>query len=249
MTGRSAATLRAYRADWTHYAAWCAASDLVPAPAAPETLRAYLASLAASHAPSTIRRRLAAIAQMHRFNDLPWDSDHRALRVPLRVAREPSTPTVLTLPLLRRLLDTCDASARGRRDRALLLFAFLGRLRRAELVGLRVEAVAERAGGLSLRIAQGAGQGREVLLPRGQETETCPIASFRAWQELARRQAGPLFRPISRGGTIGAQALNPDAVRRILAHRAGLAGIADDLSGQLSPEALRRRRPEAGRPA
>jgi integrase len=249
MTGSSAATLRAYRADWTHYAAWCAASDVLPAPAAPEAVRAYLESLDTSHAPSTIRRRLAAIAKMHRFNDLPWDSGHRAIRAPLRMAREPSTSAVLTLTLLRRLLDTCDASTRGRRDRALLLFAFAGRLRRAEVVGLRVEDVAERAGGLALRIARGEGEGREVPLPRGGEAETCPIAAFRAWQELARRRAGPLFRPISRGGTIGAQALTPDAVRRILAHRAGLAGIADDLSGQLSPEALRRRPPADGQPA
>jgi integrase len=48
----------------------------------------------------------------------------------------------LTLPMLRQLLATCDASARGRSDRALLLFGFVGALRRSELVALRVEDVA-----------------------------------------------------------------------------------------------------------
>ena len=60
------ATLRAYKADWTHYAAWCAQAGFVPVPAAPATVGAYLASLAESHAPTTVRRRLSAIGKMHR---------------------------------------------------------------------------------------------------------------------------------------------------------------------------------------
>ena len=71
------ATLRAYKADWTHYAAWCAMAGFVPVPAAPATVGAYLASLAESHAPTTVRRRLSAIGKMHRFNDLPWNAAHR----------------------------------------------------------------------------------------------------------------------------------------------------------------------------
>src|SRR5271165_1685185 len=67
------ATLRAYKADWAHYASWCAQAGFVPVPAAPAIVGAYLASLAESHAPTTIRRRLSAIGKMHRFNDLPWN--------------------------------------------------------------------------------------------------------------------------------------------------------------------------------
>jgi hypothetical protein len=73
------ATLRAYKADWTHFAAWCAAHGFVPVPAAPATFGAYLASLAVSHAPTTIRRRLSALGKMHRFNDLPWNPGDRPL--------------------------------------------------------------------------------------------------------------------------------------------------------------------------
>jgi hypothetical protein len=46
------ATLRAYRADWAHFAAWCAEKGFVPLPAEPATVGAYLASLAGSHAPA-----------------------------------------------------------------------------------------------------------------------------------------------------------------------------------------------------
>jgi hypothetical protein len=50
------ATLRAYKADWRHYAAWCADKGFAPIPAEPATVGAYLASLADSdgtcqHAP------------------------------------------------------------------------------------------------------------------------------------------------------------------------------------------------------
>ena len=61
------ATLRTYKADWQHFARWCAAAGFSPVPAEPAVVGAYLASLAATHAPSTIRRRLAALGKMHRF--------------------------------------------------------------------------------------------------------------------------------------------------------------------------------------
>ena len=81
------ATLRAYKADWTHYAAWCAEHGFVPVPAAPATVGAYLASLAGTHAPATIRRRLAALGKMHRFNDLPWNTAHRDIQGALSTCR------------------------------------------------------------------------------------------------------------------------------------------------------------------
>jgi len=242
------ATLRAYKADWTHYAAWCAEHGFVPVPAAPATVGAYLASLAGSHAPSTIRRRLAALGKMHRFNDLPWNTAHRDIQGPLQgLLRTHGQPVqkaaALTLPMLRQLLATCDRSARGRRDRALLLIGFAGALRRSELVALRVEDVAVTASGLRLRIARGKtdqeGQGAEVGLPRGRHAETCPMRAFDDWQAVARRKAGPVFRRISSAGRIGEAALHPDAVRRILAYRAGLVGLELEGFGRLSAHALR----------
>ncbi len=93
------ATLRAYKADWTHYAAWCAEHGFVPVPAAPATVGAYLASLAGTHAPATIRRRLAALGKMHRFNDLPWNTAHRDIQGALSTCRAKES---LVLPVLDR---------------------------------------------------------------------------------------------------------------------------------------------------
>ena len=242
------ATLRAYKSDWTHFAAWCATAGLAPVPAAPATVGAYLASLATSHAPTTIRRRLAAIGRLHRFNDLPWTASHPDIQLPLRgLLRTHGRPkrkaAALTLPMLRALVATCDRSARGRRDRAMLLFGLAAALRRSELVALRVEDVAVVAGGLRLRVPRSktdpAGEGVELGLPRGRHAETCPLRAFEDWQAVARRRAGPLFRRIGPGGRIGGLAMHPDAVRLIFNHRVGLAGLAVDAFERLSPHAMR----------
>lgn len=242
------ATLRAYKADWTHYAAWCAKMGFSPVPAAPATVGAYLASLAKTHAPTTIRRRLSALGKMHRFNDLAWNPAHRDIQGPLQgLLRTEGRPVrkaaALSLVMLRQLVTTCDSSPRGRRDRALLLFGFAGALRRSELVALQVDDVAPVAGGLRLRINRGktdqAGQGAEIGLPRGKHAETCPVLAFEAWQAVAKRQAGPLFRRISTRGSIGDAALHPDAVRRILARRCHMAGLTVDGFDRLSAHALR----------
>src|SRR5271157_5125866 len=92
------ATLRAYKADWTHDASWCAQAGFVPVPAAPATVGAYLASLGETHAPTTIRRRLSAIGKMHRFNDLPWNSAHRDIQEPLRPVATARTATAKGRP-------------------------------------------------------------------------------------------------------------------------------------------------------
>ena len=130
------ATLRAYKADWTHYAAWCAKMGFTPVPAEPRTVGAYLGSLAETHAPTTVRRRLSAIGKMHRFNDLAWNPAHRDIQGPLQgLLRTHGRPVrkaaALSLAMLRQLVATCDNSPRGRRDRALLLFGFAGAPRRA----------------------------------------------------------------------------------------------------------------------
>ena len=148
---------------------------------------------------------------MHRFNDLPWNPAHRDIQGPLQgVLRAHGRPVEQgrradRWPCCASCSPPATARARGRRDRALLLFGFAGALRRSELVALQVEDVAAVAGGLRLRIRRGktdqAGQGAEIGLPRGKHAETCPVRAFEAWQAVAKRQAGPLFRRISTGGT------------------------------------------------
>ena len=61
----------AYRSDWRQFTRWAGLRDLPALPASPETVAAYLASMARLtdetggwlYAPSTLGRRLAAIAK------------------------------------------------------------------------------------------------------------------------------------------------------------------------------------------
>ena len=76
---RSDATLRAYRSDWSDFAAWCEERGLSAMPATPETVSLYIASRAEAGpvgddgrptAPlkvATLERRLAAISQAHKL--------------------------------------------------------------------------------------------------------------------------------------------------------------------------------------
>src|SRR4029453_11855571 len=59
------ATLRAYRADWADFTAWCADRGLSPLPAAPETVARYLTDLAGVKATATLQRRITSISQAH----------------------------------------------------------------------------------------------------------------------------------------------------------------------------------------
>lgn len=266
----SPATQRAYRADWAHYATWCAGTGHEPIPAAPATVAAYLASMARSHAPSTIRRRLAALGRMHRFNALPWHPGDPAIHAALEGVRRPGRPVrraaAIGTGAMRRLVSACEDGPAGRRDRAMLLLAFAGALRRSELVALHADDVTATAEGLRLRLRagpdldagnrdpgnrdpggrdtkeQGAeerGAEAEVMVARGSDAATCPVRALEAWRAVLVHRSGPLFRRVTAGGRVGRDALWPDAVRRIVLRRAAQAGLAAAGLARLTAHGLR----------
>ncbi|KON65461.1 tyrosine recombinase XerC [Komagataeibacter europaeus] len=237
------ATLRAYRADWVHFTNWCGVHAVSPIPATAQVVATYLRSLT-EFAPATIRRRLAAIGKMHRFNGMPWNVTDPVLRAAVadmteRASRPAAPPTVVTPDMLRAMVECCtDGSPRGLRDRCLLLFGFAGALRRSELVGLQVEDVRVERTQVVLDIRE-EGAAQSVGLPLSSDSAMCPAAAFAAWQQVAHRQTGPLFRAISKGERVGGRALTPYAVTRILQRRALMAEVPPDIAATLSAHALR----------
>jgi integrase len=146
---------------------------------------------------------------MHRYNDLPWNAAHGAIQGPLqgllrRHGRPPRKAAALSLTMLRQLLATCDRTARGRRDRALLLFGFAGALRRSELVAVQIDDVKVDADGLRLRILRGKtdqeGRGAEIGLPRGRHVETCPLRPSRTGRRSRNGTPGRCFDESARAG-------------------------------------------------
>jgi integrase len=242
------ATLKAYRADWQDFIEWCRRSGFIPLPASPQTVAAYLASMAVTHKRATLRRRLAAIGQAHRLKGREWIPSHPAIRNTLRgIARRHGSlqrkAAALGTPEIRRLIATCDAGLAGTRDRALLLLGFAGALRRAELAAVHREHLTFTSEGVRLLIPRSKGDqeghGAELGIPRGRKPETCPVRALETWLERSECRFGPVFRKVTMWGTVEPNALHPDAVRQILKKRAEKAGVDALGLERLSPHGLR----------
>ena len=235
------ATRRAYRSDWTLYAAWCDARGLGALPATPETVAAFLACEAdAGRKVSTIRRRVAAIRLAHRLCDYEPPTNAELVRGTLHgIARTHGTAPQQKAPalaeLLRAMVDTLDATThQGRRDRALLTLGFAGALRRAELAALRVEDLEEVPRGLRVHVRQSKtdaeGQGQVVPVIRGEAY--CPVQAVRAWLDAAAITAGPVFRRMYRGDVVSGAPLSPHSIAAVVKRCARAAGRdPDDYAG------------------
>lgn len=244
----SPATLRAYRADWAHFCAWCRDAGWPALPAAPDTVAAYLAAQAVTHTRSALVRRLAACSRAHKLAGQDWPGAHPKIRATLlgiqrRHGRPIRQAAALATAEIKELLAACGYDPVGLRDRALLLLGYAGALRRSELTAIEREHVIFDNDGLRILIPRGkgdqTGKGVSIGIPRGAALDTCPIRALEAWLKISACARGPIFRAIDRHGRIGLRALHPDAVRQILAKRAALAGLEPGAGERLSPHGLR----------
>jgi integrase len=134
-----------------------------------------------------------------------------------------------TVPILRRLIDTCGDDLMGIRDRALLLLGFAGALRRSELVALDLADLDFTLEGLVVTIRRSKtdqeGAGRTLGIPYGADLITCPVRSVRAWMEAAKLERGPLWPHLDRWSHIGDRPITDRAVALIIKRHAQLAGL------------------------
>lgn len=237
---KASATRRAYRSDWAHFAGWCAAVGQTALPCEPATLCLYLAAHAPALRVTTLQRRLASISQAHKAAGLGTPVGTPAVRaVWAGIARQHGRPPVRKTPLvveaMRRCLDQLDDSPRGRRDRALLLLAWGGALRRSEVVALTTGDVALEDRGMVLQVRRGKtdqlATGRAVALPFGRRADYCPVRAYERWVQHVRAGAAPLFPRIDDAGHIGSRALSDKQVARLIKRVAEQASLCGDYSG------------------
>jgi integrase len=144
-------------------------------------------------------------------------------RAPLR----PKAP--ITLTELAQLLELIDrATLAGKRDAALLLFAWWGAFRRSEVVALEVADVAPSPGGcmVTIRRSKTDQEGRGAVV--GLETKggaMCPVAALAEWLRVAKITAGPIFRGLTRYGGVRRSALAPQEIARLVKRLALAAGL------------------------
>jgi site-specific recombinase XerD len=234
---KAQATRKAYGTDFRLFTAWCDSKGAVSLPALPETVAAYLASEAgAGVKPSTIGRRVAAIRYAHKLASLPTPTDAEGVKATVRgIRRTHGAAKVRKAPAVASkvlgMVATAPDKLAGLRDRALLLIGFGGALRRSELVALDLADVAETETGLLVTIRGSKTDqervGATIAIARGDVA--CPVKALRAWLNAAGIEAGPIFRPIGKGGKIRPSRLTDRSVANIVkvyAERAGFDASA-----------------------
>ena len=230
-------TTRAYDADWRHFAAWCERQAVEPLPAPPRAVARYLTALVdGARAPdgtwverprslATLARRLATIRQYHRAAGHAFDGRDPVLRDTWRgIQRAHAAPPRNKVPtvteILRSWLRALPDTTAGIRDRALLLIGFAGAFRRSELVAIDVADCAWHTDGLIIMVPASPstpnGPSVEIGLPYGAHAETCPIRALAHWLAIADIGEGPLFRPVTRHGSILPQRLSDRAVALVI---------------------------------
>ena len=249
----SATTEKVYAHDWAAFVTWCAACQAPPLPAHPAVVAACLAHRSSKLGRSGLRLVLAAVAHHHRRAGHAWSSADPTVATVMRgilrrqrIAVRPAA--ALGTAEICKLLATCGEdggdrkSLPGLRDRALLLTAFAGGLRRSELVSLDVPDLRFAGGGLVLRIRHSKtdqeGQGAEVGIIPGRQDDSCPVRALQAWLRRADLAQGAVYRGLSAQGTLRGR-LTGNGVWKILRRRAALAGLVVPDRERLSQHGFR----------
>lgn len=195
---------------------------------------------------NTLVHRVAVISKAHQRADLDNPCNHPGVRELLRHVRRsyaargvvPLQQSALTKEPLELVLATCDDSPRGKRDRALLLFAWSsGGRRRSEVVDAIFENLRDHgARGFVYVLArsksnQEAKQDDSVNKPVvGRAAE-----ALKDWLAIGGITEGPIFRRILKGGKVTGEPLDAESVRKMVQKRCLQAG----LSGKFSAHSLR----------
>ncbi len=248
-------TIKAYAADWKHFARWCRLRGTEPLPPSPEMIGLYLTDLAAptNGAPSqsasrplsvsTIDRRLSGLTWNYAQRGFTLDRKNRHIATVLAgIKRKHVRPQVQKEAILPEdilaMVATLDFDLRGLRDRAILLLGYAGGLRRSEIVSLDVgkDDTIESGGWIEILddgavLTLNAKTGwREVEIGRGSSDQTCPVHAIEQWLHFARIDFGPVFVRTTRDGKTALDArLSDKHVARLIKTTVLKSGIQSDL--------------------
>jgi len=223
----SEATLRAYKADLEHFMTW---GGSVPATA--NIVANYLSDYAGVLSVATLSRRIAALSKIHAVRQLENPTKSELVRSTMRGIKRthgtsPSQVSPLTKERLIKMIETCEDSRKGIRDRALLLIGFASALRRSELIALDYRHIEFVPEGLILTVERSKtdqkGEGRRIGIPYA-KGEHCPVKSLSAYLDFKEIADGPLLCSLSVDGT-GNDRLTGNGIAYIIKQRSKAAGF------------------------
>ncbi|MET9370624.1 integrase [Streptomyces griseoflavus] len=257
-------TSRTYGSALRQFEVWCAENGRVPMPCTTATFVEYVGHLVRRDlAPSSVQVHMSAIRSAHPDGRQPGTKEARqVLRKHARDwarRRAPRKAPPIRTAALTAMVATCTAAGhreepKALRDAALLTLGWGMLSRRSELANLLVEHLVVEDDGVTVRVAfsktDQAARGQDTFVPADPDDPVlCPVVRVRAWLEELRRHgltSGPLFRHITRGGTIRPRSgprgdfLSPDAIGNIVKNRARLAGVTAPGDRAVTAHGLRR---------
>lgn len=191
------------------------------------------------HSIATVKRRLASLSVC--FEMAKSENPCRTKEINVLLMRlskrggAAKKKKAITKEILNEMLDTCDDSLIGIRDKALLFFAFAsGGRRRSEVSAASMENLSEVDGEYlyNLNASKTNQTGEDDFKPvKGRAAK-----ALQDWLKLSGVIEGPIFRSISKTGIIKG-ALSGIDIARIVKKRIALAGYD---SIQFSAHSLRR---------
>ena len=161
---RAAGTLQFYREKLELFLAFLAAQDVnTPQQVTPTVVRRFLVSLQSNHTPGGVHAFWRAMRAYMRF----LVREEIMERNPLDKVRTPEVDQALLDPVapetVAALLDTCGATEKGRRDRAIFLTLLDSGLRAGELTALTVGDIDHSDGSIKVHKSKSK-RGRVVFI-------------------------------------------------------------------------------------
>jgi site-specific recombinase XerC len=188
---------------------------------------------------NTLVHRIAVLSKAHQLRELTnpcHDSKVKELLSRIRKAHakrgiQPNKKDALTKDLLLAMLCTCDETLRGKRDHALLLFAWAsGGRRRSEVASADMKFLKPVSGGFIYTLAYSKTNQAGLQRPENEKPLLGTAATaLTVWLDASGITEGPIFRQVRKGGQLGA-VLAAAAVRDIVKYRCALAGMPGDFS-------------------
>ena len=236
-------TLRALAADSRIFAAWCRGAGRAMLPATPETVTAFIDAQAETKARATVERYRSSIAALHRAAGLHNPCADEIVRLAVKrmnraKGRRQKQAEPLNRTSIARMLEVKTPGRLHRRvteakretplialrNAALVAVAYDTLLRRSELVSLYIgdlHKTADGSGTVLVRRSKADQEGEGAIKYLAPDT----VEHVDAWLSAAQLTSGPLFRPLTKGGQVGAGALGAGEVARVFRDLATAAGL------------------------
>jgi len=233
-------TIKAYKADFTHYQRWCQKNHNEPENVCATVFVHYLDDMSQELTSATIQRRIASLSQIFKLTSTPNITKEPEVLLALkkinrRLGRSQKQATPLTLEVMRKLQAVCDDSIVGLRNRLLLQLGYESMRRRSEICAFKFNDVKTLPNGKQALLLQKSktdqfGEGK--LIPISDEL----VEMITHWQDRIKQTDGYILRSFKRDLSVR-EGLDPAALNKILKVLQRKAKIKD--IGELSGHSFR----------